>query len=138
MGSGPPRSPRCRSSSPGVPPRTWRLWWSGTTTWSSPWSCRARTRAAGGTGPRRSPSFRPARCQGPRRGVAGPGLRGPAGALFWAIVLVLAFDTATPAVTVAVGDEGRVLAQRTTVDARRQGELLAVSIREVLAEAGVT
>ena len=52
-------------------------------------------------------------------------------------MLVLAFDTATPAVTVAVGDEGRVLAQRTTVDARRQGELLAVSIREVLAEAGV-
>jgi tRNA threonylcarbamoyl adenosine modification protein YeaZ len=52
-------------------------------------------------------------------------------------VLVLAFDTATPAVTVAVGDERQVRAQRTTVDARRQGELLAVSIREVLAEAGV-
>jgi tRNA threonylcarbamoyl adenosine modification protein YeaZ len=52
-------------------------------------------------------------------------------------VLVLAFDTATPAVTVAVGDEERVLAQRTVVDARRQGELLAVGIREVLAEAGV-
>jgi len=52
-------------------------------------------------------------------------------------VLVLAFDTATPSVTVAVGNEGRVLAQRTTVDARRQGELLAVGIREVLAEAGV-
>jgi tRNA threonylcarbamoyl adenosine modification protein YeaZ len=52
-------------------------------------------------------------------------------------VLVLAFDTATPAVTVAVGDEDRVLAQRTVVDARRQGELLAVSIRAVLAEAGV-
>ena len=52
-------------------------------------------------------------------------------------MLVLAFDTATPAVTVAVGDEGQVRAQRTTVDARRQGELLAVSIREVLAEAGV-
>jgi tRNA threonylcarbamoyl adenosine modification protein YeaZ len=52
-------------------------------------------------------------------------------------VLVLAFDTATPAVTVAVGDEGQVLAQRTVVDARRQGELLAVGIREVLAEAGV-
>jgi tRNA threonylcarbamoyladenosine biosynthesis protein TsaB len=52
-------------------------------------------------------------------------------------VLVLAFDTATPAVTVAVGDEGQVLAQRTVVDARRQGELLAVSIREVLAEAGL-
>jgi len=52
-------------------------------------------------------------------------------------VLVLAFDTATPAVTVAVGDAGQVLAQRTVVDARRQGELLAVSIGEVLAEAGV-
>jgi len=52
-------------------------------------------------------------------------------------VLVLAFDTATPAVTVAVADAGRVLAQETTVDARRQGELLAVSIEKVLAAAGV-
>ena len=50
-------------------------------------------------------------------------------------MLVLAFDTATPAVTVAVGDEGQVLAQRTVVDARRQGELLAVGIRAVLAHA---
>ncbi len=53
-------------------------------------------------------------------------------------MLVLAFDTATPAVTVAVGDAERVLAQETTVDARRQGELLAVSIERVLAAAGVT
>ena len=53
-------------------------------------------------------------------------------------MLVLAFDTATPAVTVAVGDAGQVLAQRTVVDARRQGELLAVGIGAVLAEAGVT
>jgi tRNA threonylcarbamoyladenosine biosynthesis protein TsaB len=53
-------------------------------------------------------------------------------------VLVLAFDTATPAVTVAVGDAGQVLAQRTVVDARRQGELLTVCIGEVLAEARVT
>ena len=53
-------------------------------------------------------------------------------------MLVLAFDTATPAVTVALGDAGHVLAQRTVVDARRQGELLAVGIGEVLAEAGVT
>jgi tRNA threonylcarbamoyl adenosine modification protein YeaZ len=53
-------------------------------------------------------------------------------------VLLLAFDTATPAITVAVGDAGQVLAQRAVVDARRQGELLAVSIEEVLAEAGVT
>jgi tRNA threonylcarbamoyl adenosine modification protein YeaZ len=52
-------------------------------------------------------------------------------------VLVLAFDTATPAVTVAVGGQERVLAQRTVIDARRQGELLAVSIEAVLAEAGV-
>jgi tRNA threonylcarbamoyl adenosine modification protein YeaZ len=52
-------------------------------------------------------------------------------------VLVLAFDTATPAVTVAVGDAERVLAQQTTVDARRQGELLATSIGKVLADAGV-
>ena len=52
-------------------------------------------------------------------------------------MLVLAFDTATPAVTVAVGTPERVLACQTTVDARRQGELLAVSIGKVLAEAGV-
>jgi len=52
-------------------------------------------------------------------------------------VLVLAFDTATPAVTVAVGDAGSVLAQETIVDARRQGELLAVSIEKVLAAVGV-
>ena len=52
-------------------------------------------------------------------------------------MLVLAFDTATPAVTVAVGNPERVLACQTTVDARRQGELLAVSIGKVLAEAGV-
>ncbi len=52
-------------------------------------------------------------------------------------MLVLAFDTATPAVTVAVGNAERVIAQETTIDARRQGELLAVSIRKVLADAGV-
>ena len=53
-------------------------------------------------------------------------------------MLVLAFDTATPAVTVAVGNAEQVLAQQTVVDARRQGELLAVSIDAVLAGAGVT
>ena len=52
-------------------------------------------------------------------------------------MLVLAFDTATPAVTVAVSDERRVLARLDVVDARRQGELLAAGIRRVLAEAGV-
>jgi len=53
-------------------------------------------------------------------------------------VLVLAFDTATPAVTAAVHDGERVLAERTTVDARRHGELLVPTIEEVLRAAGVT
>jgi tRNA threonylcarbamoyladenosine biosynthesis protein TsaB len=52
-------------------------------------------------------------------------------------VLVLAFDTATPAVTVALHDGSRVLAERTTVDARRQGELLAPHIADVLARSSV-
>ena len=52
-------------------------------------------------------------------------------------MLVLAFDTATPAVTVAVSDERRALARLDVVDARRQGELLAAGIRQVLAEACV-
>lgn len=51
--------------------------------------------------------------------------------------MLLALDTATPAVTVALADGGRVLAERTTVDARRHGELLAPAIAAVLAEAGV-
>jgi tRNA threonylcarbamoyl adenosine modification protein YeaZ len=51
-------------------------------------------------------------------------------------VLLLAFDTATPAVTVALHDGERVVAEATTVDARRQGELLAASVQKVLAEAG--
>jgi len=51
-------------------------------------------------------------------------------------VLLLAFDTATPAVTVAVHDGTRVLAHAMTVDARRQGELLASHIEKVLAQAG--
>ena len=51
-------------------------------------------------------------------------------------MLLLAFDTATPAVTVALHDGARLLAEESTVDARRHGELLAVSIRQVLAAAG--
>jgi tRNA threonylcarbamoyl adenosine modification protein YeaZ len=50
-------------------------------------------------------------------------------------VLLLAFDTATPAVTVALHDGQRVLAETSTVDARRHGELLAPSIAKVLAGA---
>ena len=52
-------------------------------------------------------------------------------------MLVLAFDTATPAVTVAVCDGARMLAEHTVVDPRRHGELLAPGIRTVLHEAGV-
>ncbi|MBB5777078.1 tRNA (adenosine(37)-N6)-threonylcarbamoyltransferase complex dimerization subunit type 1 TsaB [Nonomuraea jabiensis] len=51
-------------------------------------------------------------------------------------MLVLAFDTATPAVTAALHDGGRVLAEHTTIDARRHGELLVPTIERVLAEAG--
>jgi tRNA threonylcarbamoyl adenosine modification protein YeaZ len=51
-------------------------------------------------------------------------------------VLLLAFDTATPAVTVALHDGQRVLAESATVDARRHGELLAPSIARVIADAG--
>ncbi|GHE39943.1 tRNA (adenosine(37)-N6)-threonylcarbamoyltransferase complex dimerization subunit type 1 TsaB [Streptosporangium violaceochromogenes] len=53
-------------------------------------------------------------------------------------MLVLAFDTATPAVTAAVHDGEGVLAESTTIDARRHGELLVPTIREVLKEAGVS
>lgn len=52
-------------------------------------------------------------------------------------MLLLGLDTATPAVTVALADGERVLAESSTVDARRQGELLAPGIAAVLAEAGV-
>ncbi|MEV4011309.1 tRNA (adenosine(37)-N6)-threonylcarbamoyltransferase complex dimerization subunit type 1 TsaB [Nonomuraea angiospora] len=51
-------------------------------------------------------------------------------------MLVLAFDTATPAVTAALHDGGRVLSEHTTIDARRHGELLVPTIERVLAEAG--
>jgi tRNA threonylcarbamoyladenosine biosynthesis protein TsaB len=51
-------------------------------------------------------------------------------------VLALAFDTATPAITVAVHDGAGVRAQLTTVDSRRHGELLAPQISQVLADAG--
>ncbi|HEY9522705.1 MAG TPA: tRNA (adenosine(37)-N6)-threonylcarbamoyltransferase complex dimerization subunit type 1 TsaB [Thermopolyspora sp.] len=51
-------------------------------------------------------------------------------------MLVLAFDTATPAVTAALHDGSSPLAERTTVDARRHGELLAPAIEAVLAASG--
>jgi tRNA threonylcarbamoyladenosine biosynthesis protein TsaB len=51
-------------------------------------------------------------------------------------VLLLAFDTATPAVTAAVHDGTTVLAEATSVDARRHGELLMPAVDRVLREAG--
>ncbi len=51
-------------------------------------------------------------------------------------MLLLAFDTATPAVTVAIHDGSAVLAQESAVDARHHGELLTPSIARVLAAAG--
>lgn len=51
-------------------------------------------------------------------------------------MLLLAFDTATPAVTVAVHDGSQVVAEESAVDARRHGELLAVAIDRVLRTAG--
>jgi len=52
-------------------------------------------------------------------------------------VLLLAFDTATPATTAAVHDGQRVLAEATTVDARRHGEVLMPMITSLLSQAGV-
>jgi tRNA threonylcarbamoyl adenosine modification protein YeaZ len=51
--------------------------------------------------------------------------------------VLLAFDTATPAVTVALHDGERVVAHSTTVDARRHGELLAPTIQALLDEAWI-
>ena len=51
-------------------------------------------------------------------------------------MLLLALDTASPAITVAVHDGQRVLTSRTTVGARRHGELLAPMLADVLAESG--
>jgi tRNA threonylcarbamoyl adenosine modification protein YeaZ len=51
---------------------------------------------------------------------------------------MLAFDTATPAVTVALHDGRTALAESTTVDARRTGEILAPGVAAVLEAAGRT
>lgn len=52
-------------------------------------------------------------------------------------MLLLALDTATPAVTVALHDGTGVLAESNQVDARRHGELLLPAVHRVLGEAGV-
>ncbi|MFD5626072.1 MULTISPECIES: tRNA (adenosine(37)-N6)-threonylcarbamoyltransferase complex dimerization subunit type 1 TsaB [unclassified Streptomyces] len=50
-------------------------------------------------------------------------------------MLLLALDTATPAVTVALHDGTAVIASSSQVDARRHGELLLPAVDRVLAEA---
>jgi tRNA threonylcarbamoyl adenosine modification protein YeaZ len=57
-------------------------------------------------------------------------------------VIVLALDTATPAVTAGLlrlpaTGAPELLAQRVTVDGRAHGELLSPQVRDVLAEAGL-
>ncbi|MEW2523410.1 tRNA (adenosine(37)-N6)-threonylcarbamoyltransferase complex dimerization subunit type 1 TsaB [Streptomyces sp. NPDC047071] len=52
-------------------------------------------------------------------------------------MLLLALDTATPAVTVALHDGTSVVAESSQVDARRHGELLLPAVDRVLADAGV-
>ncbi|WNE98224.1 tRNA (adenosine(37)-N6)-threonylcarbamoyltransferase complex dimerization subunit type 1 TsaB [Streptomyces luomodiensis] len=51
-------------------------------------------------------------------------------------MLLLALDTATPAVTVALHDGSAVLAESSDVDARRHGELLLPAVHRTLKEAG--
>ncbi|MEU4210089.1 tRNA (adenosine(37)-N6)-threonylcarbamoyltransferase complex dimerization subunit type 1 TsaB [Streptomyces sp. NPDC026206] len=51
-------------------------------------------------------------------------------------MLLLALDTATPAVTVALYDGESVVAESSQVDARRHGELLLPAVDRVLGEAG--
>jgi tRNA threonylcarbamoyladenosine biosynthesis protein TsaB len=58
-------------------------------------------------------------------------------------VLVVGFDTATPAVSVALHDGARIVSSALTVAVltgagRRQGELLAPMIAKVMADAGAT
>ncbi|MFF2844949.1 tRNA (adenosine(37)-N6)-threonylcarbamoyltransferase complex dimerization subunit type 1 TsaB [Streptomyces sp. NPDC058001] len=52
-------------------------------------------------------------------------------------MLLLALDTATPAVTVALHDGASVVAASNQVDARRHGELLLPAVDQVLADAGL-
>jgi tRNA threonylcarbamoyladenosine biosynthesis protein TsaB len=53
-------------------------------------------------------------------------------------VLVVGFDTGTPAVSAALHDGTQVVSEAFAVDARRHGELLTPMVAKVLADAGAT
>jgi tRNA threonylcarbamoyl adenosine modification protein YeaZ len=53
-------------------------------------------------------------------------------------VLVVGFDTATPAVSVALHDGERVVSEASAADGRRHGELLMPMIAQVLSDAGAS
>lgn len=53
-------------------------------------------------------------------------------------VLVVGFDTATPAVSVALHDGTRVVSEAFALDARRHSELLTPMIAKVMADAGAS
>ncbi|MCW2769490.1 MAG: tsaB [Aeromicrobium sp.] len=53
-------------------------------------------------------------------------------------MLLLAFDTATPVITVAVHDGTRIVGEATGEGAMAHGELLAPAIRDAVAQAGAT
>jgi len=53
-------------------------------------------------------------------------------------VLLLAIDTATSAISIALHDGDSILAESSTLDARRHGEYVAPGIAEVLLRAGRT
>ena len=52
--------------------------------------------------------------------------------------MLVGFDTATPAVSVALHDGERVVSEAFALDARRHGELLAPMIAKVMADAGAS
>ena len=53
-------------------------------------------------------------------------------------MLVVGFDTATPAVSVALHDGERVVSEAFATDGRRHGELLAPMIAKVMADVGAS
>ena len=53
-------------------------------------------------------------------------------------MLVVGFDTATPAVSVALYDGERVVSEASAADGRRHGELLTPMIAKVLSDAGAS